>query len=195
MRESGHAHHPSVFARAWHRSFGVTPPLGDRLRADFPERWTRFHALPGSKRYSESAAEKQIILDRANTLASDCFGNSDRVWVAAGYLKGSPLNPNCIAKRMAMRASLEWADEAEEITDREEFEFYVVETKWEPSSFDVIFDEIAEDRDRAIIFDAVTGTVLAPYDGGFDLVSLQPRIISELEKKHRSWMSDRLDKL
>lgn len=165
------------------------------MRHDFFDYWTRFHALPESKRYAGTEDELSNVLSRANTLATECFGDHARVWVATGYL--SELTPEEIelAVHMEMAKAMTWIDESEDLEDQTEIAFFVVSTDWQPSSLDGLFRKIAEDQLRAVLFSEDTQTVLAPYDGGFDIISLQPGKVSELESKYRAWMSSRPDRL
>ena len=61
---------------AWIKTFGHAPGWGHWLKWEFPERWTRFHALPLSKQYPDTPEEMTTIVERANTLAEECMGGS-----------------------------------------------------------------------------------------------------------------------
>ena len=49
---------------AWESEWGQTPPIAFRLRSLYPDRWVRFHSLPGSKRYAETDAERAEVVSR-----------------------------------------------------------------------------------------------------------------------------------
>lgn len=49
------------------------PPLADRLKHAFPDRWGRFHSLPESRRYPEDDADCRIALHRYNSILDDLF--------------------------------------------------------------------------------------------------------------------------
>lgn len=72
------------FLREWRRITGAdTPgadeifPMGHVMRYRCQSNWTRFHALPRSKRYADTPDEMEIILSRANALLRACFGEFD----------------------------------------------------------------------------------------------------------------------
>ena len=71
------------FEIIWREKCGPTPPLGYRLRDNFPGTWIRFHALPKSKPYAENDEDRFIILSRANALACELFKNQEPFWLAA----------------------------------------------------------------------------------------------------------------
>ncbi|SMX31792.1 hypothetical protein COL8621_00607 [Actibacterium lipolyticum] len=183
------------FSKAWRRSFGRSPPLGHVLRHDYFQNWTRFHALPDSKRYAECDEEFGIILERANTLAAECFEQQPPVWIATGCLSEFALEDNDLPTRMNMSKVMVWIDKDEAPADQQEWSFFASRAEWTRSSLDGLFREIAEDRERAVLFSEGAQTVFAPYDGGFDIISLQPGKVTQLENTYSTWMSSRSDKL
>jgi hypothetical protein len=56
---------------AWQQCSPQCPPVAHSLRSYYHERWVRFHSLPGSKRYVDTAEEYATILDRHNTLLTE----------------------------------------------------------------------------------------------------------------------------
>jgi len=183
------------FEPAWRSAFGESPPLGYVLREDQRDHWTRFHALPGSKRYAENAVERATILERANILATECFGMQKEIWISTPHIVRDIVPATDLVKRLSMKEWKIWSDPSENPEDQIEMTFFVARIDWSPGCLDELFWDIAEDRDRALLFSETDGAVLAPYDGGFDIVCLRPRKLAELEKRHRGWMSDRSDKL
>lgn len=183
------------FSRLWCEAFGKSPPLGHMLRHDFQNCWTRFHALPEAKRYAETDTEQKTILQRANALAVRCFGKTGNLWLATARYPGFETDNNDLVSRLGMTPELSWIDQTDEPEDQIETVFFVTKVEWNPMSFDWLFTEIAKDDARAIWFDPSSKTVLAPYDGGFDIISLHPNKITDLETKFPKWMSERSDRL
>jgi hypothetical protein len=81
MVKNGETQLQQEFTSAWKGVFNDAPPLGYELRDRFTDNWTRFHALPRSKRYADTDDEQQIILSRANELATECFDQKEAVWL------------------------------------------------------------------------------------------------------------------
>lgn len=183
------------FSNTWRRYFGASPPLGHVLRHEHFNAWTRFYALPDSKRYAENDKESRIILERANTLATECFGENAAIWIAAAYPSGSSLENNDFAIRMNMSKAMVWIDKTEEPEDQWEMSFFASRLEWKRNSLEGLFQKVSDDQERAILFSEVSQTVLAPYDGGFDIISFQPGKISRLESCYKAWMSGRSDRM
>lgn len=185
---------PTEFSKVWRQYFDETPPFGHLLRHDFFSHWTRFHALPESKRYADTRDEWETVLSRANTLATECFGDQSPVWVATGYATDFAPKDNDLPSRMRMAEAMKWRDYSEELPDQSEITFFASVHDWTPNSLDGLFVEAANDQENVVLFSEDTQTVLAPYDGGFDIISLRPGKIRDLENKYRAWMSNRADR-
>ena len=136
-----------------------------------------------------------IILERAKTLAAECFGERACVWIAAAYLSDFALKSDDLPSRLNMPKAMVWIDEYEEPEDQSEWSVFASRLEWKRNSMDGLFREIAEDQERAVFYSEEARTVFAPYDGGFDIISLQPRKIVQLENTYRTWMSSRPEKL
>src|SRR5690606_37323370 len=70
----------------WKSSFPGIPPIGFKLRASLPERWVRFHSLPGAKRYPENEAEYRELLELHNTILGELAHPGETViLITVGY--------------------------------------------------------------------------------------------------------------
>lgn len=183
------------FQKLWRKAFGELPPLGYFLRKAVPERWTRFHSLPESKRYAKNDDEKAIIRDRANTLGDQIFGDRKPIWLAAVYrLLEENTHPEFF-NTFAMEPAFTWEGKTTFEEDHTQLTIYAAPTIWRSGSFDELFDDIAVDREQAFFFDPSNNTVLAPYDGGFDLIGRDVLQRLNFERKFQGWMSKRSDKM
>ncbi|WP_435828800.1 DUF3885 domain-containing protein [Saccharopolyspora shandongensis] len=45
----------------WQRRWPLCPPLAAGLKHAYRDRWVRFHSLPGSKRYPDTADEYTFL--------------------------------------------------------------------------------------------------------------------------------------
>jgi hypothetical protein len=183
------------FASSWLRDFKDYPPLAYVLRGNLTENWTRFHALPKSKRYADSDWERQIILSRANALAEECFGDRKTLWLVTQRYGKSDVVTNSLAQEEHMTHVLSWLDEDENLEDQYQSEFWATKVAWNLTSLDKYFAGVAEEEYCLVLYDPATSTVLAPYDGGFDIFSFRTEFLTAIEEKYGHWMSERPDKL
>lgn len=179
----------------WQEVFSKTPPVGYFLRREFSERWTRFHALPAAKRYAETAAEKDVILHRANTLVTECFGEGDELWLITRFYPRIDDYNYDLANRFDMNIWFSWIDVTDDPEDQIQTVFYAKKLVWSPNSLDWLFLEFAKGNETGLFFSEERKSVLAPYDGGFDIVFEQPQERAIFEDGFKSWMSNRSDKL
>ena len=65
------------------------------------------------------------------------------------------------------------------------------ELSWEINAFDVTFQKIADEEDYGVIFVASDfKSILAPYDGGFDLILPDTGHVKRLKETYKDWLSD-----
>jgi hypothetical protein len=71
---------------AWDQWFPNCEPVAHHLRAAFPDRWVRFHSLPGAKRYADNDAEYATISERHNRILGEFARNGQFVaLLTTGY--------------------------------------------------------------------------------------------------------------
>src|SRR4051812_31278201 len=73
-----------ALSRLWDEQWSGCSMLPYELRA-VPDRWVRFHTLPGSKRYPGTEEEYQIVLARHNTVLAELATRLELLVVTAGY--------------------------------------------------------------------------------------------------------------
>ena len=191
----------STFEELWHDRFPWTPPVGYRLRENVPNRWVRFHSLPRSKRYPDTAEEFDTVLGRANALADQLFEEGDRFWLVASRPEQVPnaesfdVEPFTLT-RFNLPKVFTWEDAQESVEDRLLWSSHAELLTWRTAAYDDIFRKIADDDECAVIFaTADLSSILAPYDGGFDLILANADDAFEIESKFNFWLSDRTDSL
>src|SRR5690349_1682675 len=74
----------SEFGTYWQKNYPDCPPVSYLLKWRLSDRWFRIHSLPASKRYAESDAERQELLDRQNTVLLDVIGEGAEFVAVAG---------------------------------------------------------------------------------------------------------------
>ncbi len=80
----------------WDRCFPGVPPIGHDLREGFPERWARFHSLPGSRRYPADQADHDELLMRHHVILGELAQPGDRVvLVTTGYSESATPVRDC----------------------------------------------------------------------------------------------------
>lgn len=186
-----------TFKSLWHERFPGTPPIGYRLRGQVPTRWIRLHSLPRSKRYPGTPEEYGTVLDRANQLAEELFKEGDLFWLVASRPNGNPnevtVDPEfCVQTNFDLPKVFSWEDAQEKVEDRVRWSTHAKLLTWHSKLYNEIFQKIADDEEYGILFTTANlSSILAPYDGGFDLILANAGAVLEVKSKFRSWLSDR----
>lgn len=179
----------AAFASDWAQHIGATGPLAHHLRAERLRPWLRFHALPNSKRDAETPEEKNIILSRADELATDMLGHGSECWLVE-------CRGDTDSQRLATKTKGIAALKITELDDDFEWTAYVCPIKWKTGSSRRLLWQIAKDLTGPTLwFKRANGAIFAPYDGGFDLFPTSHAHVQTLRHKYADWLSDHPDGL
>lgn len=186
------------FNKYWDLNYHESNPIGHELKGVYPNRWLRIHSLPESKRYAESEDEYQIILDRQNKLISELIGEETEIIIVSGQYE----------MELTDEISTELSDYGEFQKCRtielhkiypEEYEddfFYDVYFRtdiWTMNSQNKLLTNIADDEFRAMFVCPNRNCIVAPYDGGMDIIVDSQEKRDELKTKYKDWLSERED--
>jgi hypothetical protein len=182
---------PEDFFEHWRRNYGEAPLVGHVLRARFPRRWLRIHSLPGSKRYAETEAEHREILRRQHRVLDDLIGQGGRCELVFGDYDDEERLPEAV--RAALR-SLGPAPlgvlSAEESGLEVDVPLRKASISWRHPALDVILLAVADDvLETPLLVSTERRCVVAPYDGGVDLIVESEELRDELKARYASWLS------
>jgi hypothetical protein len=168
---------------AWNASWPDTPPIAFLLRDAHPDRWVRFHSLPGSERYAETDAERATILARHHAVL-EALGASGRcvvIWARFSSDRGS--NPSVPGE--VFWQSVENADYFEEPA-----QLYVSSIPYPSPDFDDVLRAAADwELAHAVVGPEDLGWLYHPYDGGADVIARSPEERDRLRAQFRDWLS------
>ena len=185
-----------AFETAWRHAHPNCNPVGYRMRSADAPNWIRFHSLPLSKRYAETADERCILLERQNTLANEVLGAGASCWLVQVCWRTPEGMTDLADEHDPFRATREhslattfcFRDEDEE--DATPWDVNAALVTWRAGRFDDLLVQIADDRAAPTLWmSAATGSVFAPYDGGTDLFLADPSMVTRLSLRHSEWLS------
>jgi hypothetical protein len=188
----------SEFINYWNREYPESFPINHELKWVYPNRWFRIHSLPESKRYAESEDEYKIILERQNQLIDDLIGDETEVTISFGLYTNDITNDNY--KKLTDYGEFQkvlsidlHAERPEEYEDEMYFDIFVKTEKWKKESRNEILRAIADDEIRAMFVCPLKKCVIAPYDGGVDVIVDSSQERDRLKAKYSDWLPDRED--
>jgi hypothetical protein len=192
------------FNTFWKANYPDTIPIPYYFKQDYADRWFRIHSLPASKRYADTEEEWKILLDRHNKIITDLLGDNSPVLLVTGDNSSEgvtelhPLeNVNSIAGINFI--SLEPLDLNKlRPGEYDKGEFYkpvFSEQTWQPKLFDNLLKDIADDQLKAFFISINNNCIVAPYDGGIDLILKDEKTKNIYKEKYKEWLPAREDGL
>ena len=187
---------------SWQRWFPEVDPVAHRLRAAFPDRWVRFHSLPGSKRYPEGEAEYAMVLARHNRILGELTAPGREVVLLSTGYSDSPAPVRLQPELQALDPhALPWwsvpmhkSDEG--YTDPTYWHVFASVWEWQPGLLDPVVRLVADDALANIMVVAPDCRwLLHPYDGGMDVVTESSAVRDCLKSSYAGWLSAREDGL
>lgn len=185
---------PDRLATLWRERHPSGPPVAHTFRTMYPDRWVRFHSLPGSRRHPRSEDEYAIVLDRYNTVLDELFAGTD-VFVVTMDWSTTPTGP---AGHSASRPALHpegvtWWTESDEDDPDPEFHtytrLYADRRPWRRGCADALLRAVADETLVEVFFtDTELRRIHAPYDGGADVIATSPEERSRLRAGHTDWL-------
>lgn len=190
----------SEFMLYWNKEYPEAFPINHELKRIYHDRWIRIHSLPESKRYAEAEAEYQIVLDRQNQLIEDLIGEGTEIAISFGLYSDDLTNENY--KELTDFGEFQKVftvdlqkERPEEYETQMYFDIFVKIEKWKKGGRDEILRAIAVDYIRAMIICPSKNCIIAPYDGGVDIIVGSPEKRNKLKLKYQDWVSKRGDGL
>jgi hypothetical protein len=180
----------------WQDHFPDGEPVAHRLREAFPDRWVRFHSLPGSKRYPEEEGEYLTVLYRHNHILNQLVGSERKVvLLTTGYSgSGEParlqpellsLDPNALFWR-----SIPMHEFGAEFAELTYWHVYASVQTWEPGVFDPVVRLVADDvLSNVMVVAPDCRWLLHPYDGGMDVITESSVARDRLKSSNSEWLS------
>ncbi|MBI2722170.1 MAG: hypothetical protein HYX39_08340 [Bacteroidetes bacterium] len=189
---------PEQFKFYWLLTYPDSVPLPHLFRHFWPEQWFRIHSLPQSKRYAETQEEWEILLERQNTIISDLLANAPEVFIITGSEDAEePDNESSLKNyKFINLPSIDlhkiYPNEYEK---GELFTPSFTAQQWKINQFNDLLKNVAEDKLRAFFLSVDNQCLIAPYDGGVDIILKDAQTKERFKLKYKDWLSERPDGL
>ena len=186
------------FNKYWKTEYPEAYPISHELKYVYENRWFRIHNLPKSKRYAETDVEYKTMLDRQNQLINDLIGEENTIIVLFGLYTDDITNSNYkeltdFGKFKIVQTINLHKIRPEEYDDEEVLDIYIKEDIWKNGAKNEILKAIAIDKIRVMFISPLRECIIAPYDGGVDVIVNSTEKRDELKNKYKDWLSERKD--
>lgn len=194
------------FEMMWNQSFPQKIPISYLFKYYFSENWLRIYSLPQAKRYAESPIELEQLLQHQNQIISDCFESEMIIYIVSGYYSHgeiespdhnqNPLFPYDFETGTAIHLNTvdPFFFDDDENNDRY-FTPQFLQSKWDRNLHNDLLIRIANDEMDAFYISFEKNIIIAPYDGGIDLITSDVKLINRLKQRYVSYLSNRDDGL
>jgi hypothetical protein len=173
------------FMAFWNRAYPETPPINYLFKQRMPDRWARIHSLPQSKRYAKTPEESAILLQRQNAVFDHLIPHRAPIRVVVNSIRdGNPL---------FSKFTLEDIGVFRDMDAGTVFQSFQFEMDWETHGLDDMLRMIADDEVRAFVI--ASECLVAPYDGGVDVILKNQGTRDAFKRRFASWLSPRADGL
>jgi hypothetical protein len=173
------------FLTYWQGIYPESPPIASFFKQRFTKRWARIHSLPESKRYADTKAEWDVLLDRQNRVLDSLVEQHAPIRIVINYIDID----SYLFKSYDLENIGVFVDEEGETV----YQSFTFETTWQSHTLDPILMLIADGDLRAFI--VAPDCLIAPYDGGVDLILKDAHRRLEFRRKFKDWLSKREDGL
>jgi hypothetical protein len=173
------------FEKFWAENYSETPPINYLFKHNLKRRWLRIHSMPESKRYAQTKEESDALLNRQNSIIDDLIPQNSEIKVVVNFIE---IDSFLFRMFNFTNIGVFVDDKAEAV-----FQTFIFETTWETNGLNPMLIEIADDNLRAFIIGE--DCLIAPYDGGMDLIFRDETTKYFYKRKYKNWLSEREDGL
>jgi hypothetical protein len=187
---------PQLIDHFWSRNYGDADPIAHTLRDRHPDRWIRFHSLPAAKRYAETPAEWDTLLDRQNQVIDNLAMRGQPIvlltstWGFSATPAGAAANLLNLGLPVTPWRSVLESDDPWPVF----LQLHHSTIDWQPGVLDHLIRLVADDHLRNVmLFQPDADWLIHPYDGGMDVILGNSADRDALAQTYNSWRSDRAD--
>lgn len=165
----------------WRRHFGTTPPITYVLKLQLADHWVRIHSLPHSQRYASNELEYNEILNRHRAIVNYFVCEGEPLHILSNFLDDKGI----LARQFAWEPYGHIPDPEVE-DDPVIFECKVTKIIWEKNQLDTAFKAAADDEARIILI--TNRALIAPYDGGIDIIFVNMEEKQWFRRLFKDWL-------
>ncbi|MEV0049812.1 hypothetical protein AB0H34_04850 [Saccharopolyspora shandongensis] len=179
----------------WQRRWPLCPPLADGLKHAYRDRWVRFHSLPGSKRYPDTADEYTTLLDRHNTILDELFTGQEVYLITCDWSDSPEPGARPDEHARLQPDARHWTSVRTnpDETDPDFVSYthlFVSRIVWRRGAVDDLLRSVADDvSGGGMIADSSLERIHHPYDGGSDVLLPTTAERDVLRHRYARWLS------
>jgi hypothetical protein len=198
---------PQEFYACWQQAYPACPPINHLLKWRFPDRWMRIHSLPDAQRYPATPADWDILLTRQDQLCQDLLGEGGKFLLVGGdfceegeahnFVEGLLSHQPALA---GIALELGWRIDLHRVAPDHfgpglRYDAAFSPQIWHGGRWDMVLQAIANDEFRLMFVSLERNCIVAPYDGGVDVILADAVARDACKRRYADWLSQRADGL
>ncbi len=194
---------PDAFQQLWDKIAPTVPPIAYLFKWRLSERWFRVHSLPSSKRYADTPIEWTILLDRQQSILADLSKEITQIILVTSFFDNDDSRFfDKFTEEVPVFSGLKFIQVEKVDLHKLEPDNYsagmfchpiATELALDAPQIEPILRAIANDEISAFFINPVSGFIIAPYDGGVDIILPNNDLRNHYRSKYREWLSERTD--
>jgi hypothetical protein len=171
------------FMLGWQRAYPETPPITYHFKWNLSKRWVRIYSLPEGQRYPNDKADWHHLLVRQNAVIDYLVPQGQPIQFVWNWLgRDSHIFKSYDLVRLGVFC---------DVRAETEYESWLLNDRWASGAFNIFLTLIADEAMRAFII--APDCLIAPYDGGMDVILKDPNTAHAFKRHFADWVSPRED--
>ena len=176
-------------------TFPNSIPLNHELKWVFNDRWFRIHSLPESKRYADSQNERKMLLARQYDVIDNILGGPEEVLALVQFYSTDELDQERLYIQNISNFNLVWEINLkliykEEYEDCDNIYLEIYSKPWsDVTNKNKLLLAVANDRLEMLLVNFAKKRIVAPYDGGVDVILDTQREVGIHKRLYSDWLS------
>jgi hypothetical protein len=177
-----------ILVESWNKYYTHYPPIGFILRSKEEYNFLRIHSLPESKRYPSNIEDSNLIIGKFTEITQHIFMRGEEVvlFLIQYEIPTQIVSTGWNMSKLRIIPS-PWLEKIEEYNDIEEMVIYFGYRNWEEGCANTFCLAASENTVASItLFSSLTGNVVCPYDGGFDVFMPDKKLYKSFSLKFKN---------
>lgn len=192
------------FDQHWNKVYPDLLPLSHLFKYYFSDCWIRLYSFQNGQRYANNDKEMQSLLEFQNEVISECLTPNQPLYIVSHQFQHPTKiifeqNLNHLPYMFIASSPIYPYQVDSKFYDEDQKDLLLIslatQTIWQRHSHDDLLSQIANDEINAFLMPLDNQVIIAPYDGGIDLIIFDIQLKNQIKSKYLDRISSREDGL
>ena len=192
------------FEQHWHQLYPNILPLSHLFKYYFSDYWIRLYSFQNGQRYANHDNEMHSLLEFQNEVINECLIPNQSLYIVSHQFKHPTeiifeQNLNHLPYKFVASSPIYPYQVDSKFYEDDQKALLLIslstQTIWQTHSHDILLSQIANDEINAFLMPLDNQCIIAPYDGGIDLIIFSTQLRNQMKSKYLDRISTRDDGL